>query len=75
MNAVGFSEIATPIDGESVPDGPTARNISRGIQEVIFGNLNANATYYFKIFGYTGSESNIDYKTDGNVQQVSIEAK
>jgi len=75
MNAVGFSEIATPIDGESVPDGPTARNISRGIQEVLFGNLNANATYYFKIFGYTGSESNIDYKTDGNVQQVSIEAK
>jgi len=29
----------------------------------------------FKIFGYTGSGVNIDYKTDGTIQQVSLQAK
>lgn len=29
----------------------------------------------FNLFSYRGAGSNIDYKTDGTVQQVSITAK
>lgn len=75
MSDVGFGSIVTPIDGTPVSDDFSNQNITYGIETCIFGGLTANKTYYFKIFGYTGDGSSIDYKTDGTVMQVSLEAR
>ncbi len=74
MSAVGFGSIATPVDGTAVADDFSNKNIAYGVQTCIFSGLTPGTTYYFKIFGYTGSGASIDYKTDGDVMQVSIEA-
>ncbi len=74
MSAVGFGSIVTPVDGTAVDDDFSNKNIAVGVQKCIFGGLTPGTTYYFKIYGYTGSGALIDYKTDGEVMQVSIEA-
>ncbi len=74
MSAVGFGSIATPEDGTAVADDFSNKNIAVGVQKCIFSGLTPGTTYYFKIYGYTGSGESIDYKTDGEVMQVSIEA-
>jgi endonuclease I len=75
MSDVGFGSIATPVDGTPVNNNSTNKNVDYGIETCTFGSLTPNTMYYFKIFGYTGAGASIDYKTDGTVQQVSIEAK
>jgi endonuclease I len=75
MSSSGFADIDDPTDGIAVSDNFSNQNINYGIRKAIFGGLNPGTLYYFKIFGYVGSGSTIDYKTDGSVQQVSIEAR
>lgn len=75
MSATGFEDIATPVDGTAIPNDFSNKNIAAGVQKAVFGGLTPGTTYYFKIFGYTGSGSGIDYKTDGDVMQVSMQAK
>lgn len=75
MSDAGFAGIANPVDGTAINDDFSNKNIAYGIETCTFGGLTANTTYYFKIFGYTGSGSSIDYKTDGAVMQVSLEAR
>ena len=70
MSSMDFSAIPIPVDGIPVPTGASDKNVLSGVQEAWFGNLTPNTTYYFKIFGYQGSGSSIDYKTDGAVPQV-----
>lgn len=63
--------LPVPVDGTPVPDdtdlsdGSGALNISYGMEECSFGNLDPNTTYYFSIYSYTNSGTNIDYKNDG----------
>ena len=57
--------ITVPVDGTPVPDSDLAKNVSYGINGVVFEGLEPNTTYHFAIFPYTNSGSNIDYKTDG----------
>ncbi len=59
--------ISDPVDGNPEPDGTYTKNVAQGVQTVTFDGLNASTTYDFKIFPYTNSGSNIDYKTDGTV--------
>jgi endonuclease I len=75
MSASGFEAIADPTDGTPVDDDFWNKNVSYGKQTVTFGGLTPGQTYYFKIFGYTGSGGSIAYKTDGTIQQVSIQSK
>jgi len=75
MSATGFNDITTPVDGTSVSDNFWNKNVAYGVQKAVFGGLTPNTLYYFKIFSYRGAGSNIDYKTDGPIQQVSIQAK
>ncbi len=75
MSDQGFGSIASPSDGQPVSDNFWNKNIPYGVQKAVFGGLTPNTTYYFKIFGYRGTGTSIDYKTDGSVQQVSIQAK
>ncbi len=72
MSATSFENIITPTDGVAVADNLLNQNVTYGAETCAFTNLNTNTTYYFKIFGYTGSGVNIDYKTDGDVMQASI---
>ncbi len=74
MSDQGFEEIATPVDGEAVPDGFWNRNVPYGKESVTFGGLTPGETYYFVIFSYRESGPAIDYKTDGNVPATSIQA-
>lgn len=63
--------LQVPIDGTPVPndpdlsDGSGALNVGYGLQTGIFSNLDPGETYYFSIYSYSNSGSNIDYKTDG----------
>ncbi|MCK9421181.1 MAG: choice-of-anchor J domain-containing protein [Bacteroidales bacterium] len=63
--------IDLPVDGVPVPDDPdltdgtAAKNILPGVQTYQFTNLPNNKAYFFKIFPYTNTGSNINYKTDG----------
>jgi hypothetical protein len=75
MSDTGFDNIEIPADGTSVSDNFFNLNIDYGVEKAIFGGLTPGQLYYFKIFGYTGSGASIDYKTDGSVQQISIQAR
>lgn len=69
--ASSSSEFTAPVDGNPVDDdndlsdGSGAYNVLYGDETVSFSGLNPGGTYYFTIYPYTNSESDIDYKTDG----------
>lgn len=63
--------ITPPVDGTYVTDdlnladGTGAANVAYGEESFIFPGLEPLTTYYFKIFPYSNSGLNVDYKTDG----------
>ncbi len=65
------NNIAPPMDGTYVTDdlnladGSGAANVAYGEESFIFPGLEPLTTYYFKIFPYSNSGLNVDYKTDG----------
>jgi PKD repeat protein len=52
-------------DDANLSDGTGALNVPYGTQACSFYKLNGETTYYFKIFPYTNTGSNANYKTDG----------
>lgn len=68
---VSFDAITAPVDGTPESDATLVKNVAQGTQTCTFSSLSENTTYYFKIYPYTNSGSAIDYKTDGNVPQLS----
>ncbi len=75
MSDTDFGSIADPVDGTVVPNDASNKNVPYGVRKAVFGGLNPGQTYYFKIFSYRGADASIGYKTDGTIQQVSIQAK
>ena len=69
---VGFSDIQVPVDGIAIPTGPMDKNVLYGLQQVWFTNLIPDTYYYFKMFPFRGTGEGINYKIDGNVQQVGV---
>ncbi|KAA3615742.1 MAG: T9SS C-terminal target domain-containing protein [Calditrichaeota bacterium] len=73
----GLGAISDPVDGTAessdadLSDGTGSANVSQGTQSYSFSGLSATTTYYFKIYSYTNSGANIDYKTDATVQTAS----
>jgi hypothetical protein len=65
------NNITPPVDGTFVPndlnlaDGSGAANVAYGEGSFTFQELEPLTTYYFKIFPYTNSGTDVDYKTDG----------
>jgi hypothetical protein len=63
--------IAPPADGSPVSDdldlsdGMGAMNVAQGVQTFSFTALDAQTDYYFAIYPYTNSGTNINYKNDG----------
>ena len=72
MSISGFSAIQNPEDGISYPDNNYDQNIPSSKQSAWFKNLIPNTTYYFKMFGYTGGGSTINYKIDGSVLLIQM---
>lgn len=67
-----------PIDGSvysndtNLADGVALLNIDYNSPNVYsFNNLNPNVTYYFTIYSYNGSGTQINYKTDGTFPQTN----
>ena len=56
-----------PVDGTAQADGTGIKNVVQGLQTVTITGLSASTTYYFKIFPYTNTGTNINYKIDGTV--------
>jgi|GEM_PF-1694287 len=71
MSSVSLADITNPSDGTPVADGSTAKNILPGVQTCTFTGLTSSTTYYFKIYSYSNSGSNINYKLIGTVQSTS----
>ncbi len=67
-----LAAITDPTDGVPVADGGLNKNIPYGSQAYTFTGLSANTTHYFKIYSYTNSGSDINYKTNGAIQNASF---
>ena len=70
-SSIGFSSIASPVDGTPVPDGGLDKNAGTGDQGYTFSGLSSSTTYFFKIFPYTNFGSLINYKTGEPVPAAS----
>lgn len=70
-SAVGYGDIAAPVDGTTEANSTLVRNVAQGTQAYTFTGLSQSTTYYFMIYPYTNSGTSIDYKTDGTVPQAS----
>lgn len=71
-STVGYAYIEAPVDGMPIPTGPMAKNVNYGVREVWFTNLIPDTFYYFKMYGYSGSGSSINYKVVGDVKQTGV---
>jgi len=70
-STVDFASIVDPADGTATPNGAGNLNVAAGVQAVTIIGLTQNTTYYFKIYAYTNTGVNINYKTDGTIPQTS----
>ena len=61
-SSVGYSSISDPSDGTVENASSTIKYVSYGVESTTLSPLSGNNTYYIKIFPYTNSGSNIDYK-------------
>ena len=68
---VSLADITDPIDYNAVADGLLTKNIAQGDQAWTFTGFTSNTTYYFKIYPYTNSGTNINYKTSAIVPNTS----
>jgi len=77
IKASTADNITNPSDGTAVSDNTTigsnsgAVNISHGTTSYEWTGLTPEQTYYFKIFTYTNSGTNINYKTDGTIPSAN----
>ena len=70
-STVSLADITNPADGVAVSDGGLNKNVIYGTHTTTFSGLTASTTYYFKIYSYTNSGTDINYKTDGTIQSAS----
>ena len=74
---VSLESITAPSDGDKPAvdtdwsNGDAILFASPGDETIELTSLDASTTYYFKIYPYTNDDSNIDYKTDGTVPEVT----
>ncbi len=68
-SATGYGDIVAPIDGVAEADALLVKNVASGSGIWQFTGLSASTTYFFKIYPYNGTGTDIDYKTDGTVPQ------
>jgi hypothetical protein len=65
-SSTSYAAISDPVDGTAEANGATTQNVA-GVSHTITG-LTQGTTYFFKIWSYTNSGSNINYKITGEPQ-------
>jgi hypothetical protein len=65
-----FENILPPVDGIEENSSGLVGKVAEGVESYAFENLNASSTYYYKIFPFNGSDTQINYKTGGEVPQA-----
>ncbi|MEO9887001.1 MAG: lamin tail domain-containing protein, partial [Balneola sp.] len=74
VSSTSLAAISDPSDGTAesddsdVSDGSGALNVNQGTESGSFTGLSDDTQYFFKIYSYTNSGSNIDFKTNGTIQ-------
>jgi len=58
---VGYSSIVAPVNGTAVPSAGLDMNAAQGVQAANITGLTQGTTYYFNIYSYTNSGTNILY--------------
>lgn len=71
VSSISLASIIDPVDGIAEADGSFSKNIPQGIQGVSFTGLSSSTGYYFKIFPYTNSGSNINYKASSTTPNTT----
>ena len=71
-SSMSYDDIIDPVDGTAVPDGGLNKNTSYGTPEYTFSSLLASTEYYFKVYSYTNSGNDIDFKTDPTIQSTTL---
>ena len=71
-SSMSYDDIIDPVDGTAVPDGGLNKNTSYGTPEYTFSSLLASTEYYFKVYSYTNSGNDIDFKTNPTVQSTTL---
>jgi hypothetical protein len=69
---VSLGSITDPVDGTVESNSTLVKNVAQGNQTASFIGLSASTTYYFKIYPYTNSGININYKSDSTVPSTSL---
>ena len=64
----GYGSIAAPSDLVAEANGAGVQNVAQGTGAFTVTGLTANTTYYFKIWSYTNSGANINYKLGSEPQ-------
>ena len=73
IKASTTNSFTDPVDGTDpstdtdMSDGSGLVKVSHGTQSYSFTGLSAETTYYFKMWSYTNSGANVDFKIDGTV--------
>ncbi len=77
ISDVSPDSIKLPVDGTpedddtDLSDGYGAMSVNQGTQTVMWNGLEPEKTYYFRMFSFTNSGSDINYKTD-NYASISV---
>ncbi|MCX6231694.1 MAG: endonuclease [Bacteroidetes bacterium] len=72
ISAIGFADIAAPVDGIPETNSTYVKIVNPSTGTVNFTGLSESTTYYVKIYPFTNTLTNTNYKTDGVVPQLSI---
>ncbi|MEI8203563.1 MAG: hypothetical protein WCH34_11155 [Bacteroidota bacterium] len=68
-STTGYSNIPNPINGIPEANSTLTKNVLPNVQRSSFTGLSPNTIYYYKIFPYTNSGTDIKYKSDGIIPQ------
>jgi uncharacterized repeat protein (TIGR02543 family) len=69
-SSTSYAAITNPTDG-STANGANSTTVAQGTETATISGLTSGTTYYFKIWPYTNSSTDIDYKTNGTIPQTS----
>jgi hypothetical protein len=67
-SSVSYAAILDPADGTAVANGAGVQNVAQGTGNYTVTSLTAGTTYYFKIWSYSNSGTNINYKLTSEPQ-------
>ena len=75
-SSTSLAAISAPSDGSpesddsDLSDGSAIMNVTHGSETYTFTGLSSGTLYYFKIWPYSNSSSDINYKTNGTIPTV-----